>query len=134
MVREGYCLIAVGGGGIPVIRQPDGTLKGMDAVIDKDFAASLLAVQIKANVLVISTAVPKVFLNYGKPNEKPLDKVTLAELKQYVLEGHFAPGSMLPKVQAVIGFLENGGEKAVITNPEALEEAMAERTGTHVHR
>ena len=65
---------------------------------------------------------------------KPLDKVTLAELKQYVLEGHFAPGSMLPKVQAVIGFLENGGEKAVITNPESLEEAMAERTGTHVHR
>ena len=132
LVKEGYCLIAVGGGGIPVIRQPDGSLKGMDAVIDKDFAASLLAVQIKANLLVISTAVPKVFLNYGKPDEKPLDKVSLADLKQYVLEGHFAPGSMLPKIQAVIGFLENGGRKAIITNPESLEEAVAERTGTHI--
>ena len=132
LVREGYCLVAVGGGGIPVIKLPDGTLKGVDAVIDKDFASSLLAVQINADILVISTAVPKVFLNYGKPDEKPLDKVSLAELKQYVLEGHFAPGSMLPKIQAVIGFLENGGRKAIITNPESLEEAVAERTGTHI--
>ena len=132
LVREGYCLVAVGGGGIPVINQPDGTLKGVDAVIDKDFASSLLAVQINADILVISTAVPKVFLNYGTPDEKPLDKVSLAELKQYVLEGHFAPGSMLPKVQAVIGFLEKGGRKAIITNPESLEEAVAERTGTHI--
>ena len=132
LVREGYCLVAVGGGGIPVILQPDGTLKGVDAVIDKDFASSLLAVQINADILVISTAVPKVFLNYGKPDEKPLDKVSLADLKQYVLEGHFAPGSMLPKIQAVIGFLENGGRKAIITNPESLEEAVAERTGTHI--
>lgn len=133
LVREGYCLVAVGGGGIPVIQQPDGTLKGVDAVIDKDFAASLLARQINANVLVISTAVPKVFLNYGKPDEKALDKVNLAELKQYVLEGHFAPGSMLPKIQAVIEFLESGGEKAIITSPESLEEAIAQRTGTHVY-
>lgn len=133
LVREGYCLVAVGGGGIPVIQQTDGTLKGVDAVIDKDFAASLLARQINANVLVISTAVPKVFLNYGKPDEKALDKVTLAELKQYVLEGHFAPGSMLPKIQAVIEFLESGGEKAIITSPESLEEAVAQRTGTHVY-
>ncbi len=132
LVREGYCLVAVGGGGIPVIKLPDGTLKGVDAVIDKDFASSLLAVQINADILVISTAVPKVFLNYGKPDEKPLDKVSLADLKQYVLEGHFAPGSMLPKIQAVIGFLENGGRKAIITNPESLEEAVAERTGTHI--
>jgi carbamate kinase len=132
LVREGYCLIAVGGGGIPVIQMPDDTLKGVDAVIDKDFASSLLAVQINADLLVISTAVPKVFLNYGKSDEKPLDKVTLAELKQYVLEGHFAPGSMLPKIQAVIGFMESGGKKAIITNPESLEEAVAERTGTHI--
>ena len=132
LVAAGYCLVAVGGGGIPVVRQEDGMLKGVDAVIDKDFASSLLATQIKADILVISTGVPKVYLNYGKPDEKALDKVTLTELKQYVKEGHFAPGSMLPKIQAVINFLENGGEKAIITNPESLEEAVAERTGTHI--
>ena len=133
LVKAGYCLIAVGGGGIPVIRQADGTLKGAEAVIDKDFASSLLATQIQADVLVISTAVPKVYLNYGKPDEKALDRVSLAELKQYVLEGHFAPGSMLPKIQAVINFLENGGSKALITNPESLAEAVAEKTGTHIY-
>ena len=132
LVAAGYCLVAVGGGGIPVVRQEDGMLKGVDAVIDKDFASSLLATQIKADILVLSTGVPKVYLNYGKPDEKALDKVTLTELKQYVKEGHFAPGSMLPKIQAVINFLENGGEKAIITNPESLEEAVAERTGTHI--
>ncbi|SMC56505.1 carbamate kinase [Sporomusa malonica] len=132
LVREGYCMIAVGGGGIPVIRQEDGCFKGVDAVIDKDFAASLLATQILADELIISTGVPKVYLNYGKPEEKALDRVTLAELKEYVKENHFAPGSMLPKIQAVIKFLENGGSKAIITNPESLEEAVAGKTGTHV--
>jgi len=134
LVEAGYCLVAVGGGGIPVIKQTDGTLKGVEAVIDKDFAASLLATKINADVLVISTAVPKVCLNYGKPDEKSLDSVSVMELKRYVQEGHFAPGSMLPKIQAVINFLESGGEKAIITNPESLEEAVAERAGTHVHR
>jgi carbamate kinase len=134
LVQEGYCMIAVGGGGIPVIRQGDGSFKGVDAVIDKDFASSLLAVQIKADELIISTGVPKVYLNYGKPDEQALDKVTLAELKEYVKQNHFAPGSMLPKIQAVISFLENGGSKAIITNPESLEEAVAGKTGTHVYR
>ncbi|HWR41762.1 carbamate kinase [Sporomusa sp.] len=133
LVRDGYCMIAVGGGGIPVIRQEDGSFKGVDAVIDKDFAASLLASQIQADELIISTGVPKVYLNYGKPEEKALDRVTLAELKEYVKENHFAPGSMLPKIQAVIKFLENGGSKAIITNPESLEEAVAGKTGTHVY-
>ena len=132
LIREGYCLVAVGGGGIPVIQQADGTLKGVDAVIDKDFASGLLATTIQADALIISTAVPKVCLNYGKPDEKSLDRVSLAELKQYVQEGHFAPGSMLPKIQAVISFLENGGRKAIITNPESLQEAIAGRTGTHI--
>jgi len=72
-------------------------------------------------------------LNYGKPNEKALDRVTMAELKQYVTENHFAPGSMLPKIQAVINFLENGGKEAIITNPESLEEAVAGKTGTHIY-
>jgi len=133
LVRDGYCVISVGGGGIPVVKSEDGSLHGVDAVIDKDFATSLLAADIKADVLIISTGVPTVYLNYGKPNEKALDKVTLAELKQYVAENHFAPGSMLPKIQAVISFLENGGKEAIITNPESLEEAVAGKTGTHIY-
>ena len=132
LVGAGYCLVAVGGGGIPVIRQPDDTLRGVDAVIDKDLASSLLAVQIHADLLVISTAVPKVFLNYGKPDEQPLDLVSLAELKQYAQAGHFAPGSMLPKIQAVIDFLDHGGKRAIITNPESLEDAIRQNNGTHV--
>ncbi|MCB8814919.1 carbamate kinase [Desulfosporosinus shakirovi] len=133
LVRDGYCVISVGGGGIPVVKGEDGLLHGVDAVIDKDFATSLLAADIKADVLIISTGVPTVYLNYGKPDEKALDKVTLAELKQYVVENHFAPGSMLPKIQAVISFLENGGKEAIITNPESLEEAVAGKTGTHIY-
>ena len=132
LALDGYCMIAVGGGGIPVIRREDGTFAGVDAVIDKDFAASLLAAEVKADELIISTGVPKVYLNYGQPDEKGLDRVTLAELQEYVRENHFAPGSMLPKIQAVIRFLENGGKKAIITNPESLEEAVAGKTGTHV--
>ncbi|GAB6153656.1 carbamate kinase family protein [Desulfosporosinus burensis] len=133
LVRDGYCVISVGGGGIPVVKNADGMLQGIDAVIDKDFATSLLASDIKADLLIISTGVPTVYLNYGKPNEKALDKVTLAELRQYVSENHFAPGSMLPKIQAVISFLENGGKEAIITNPESLEEAVAGKTGTHIY-
>jgi len=133
LAHDGYCVVSVGGGGIPVFKREDGLLQGVDAVIDKDFASSLLASQIKADLLVISTGVPTVYLNYGQPNEKALDKVSLAELKQYVAENHFAPGSMLPKVQAVIDFLENGGKKAIITNPESLEEAIAEKAGTHIY-
>ncbi|MEL7564636.1 MAG: carbamate kinase [Dehalobacterium sp.] len=133
LVRDGYCVIGVGGGGIPVIKREDGSLQGIDAVIDKDFASSLLASEIKADVLIISTGVPKVYLNFGKPNEKALDQVTLSELKQYMSENHFAPGSMLPKIKAVTNFLENGGKKAIITNPESLEEAVAGKTGTHIY-
>ena len=133
LIQSGYCVIGVGGGGIPVVRQDNGSYRGVEAVIDKDFASSLLATEIHADVLIISTGVPKVYLHYGKPDEKALDTVTLAELKQYVAEQHFAPGSMLPKVQAVIQFLERGGKKAIITNPESLEEAIAGRTGTHVY-
>lgn len=133
LVWDGYCVISVGGGGIPVIKRENGSLEGIDAVIDKDFASSLLATEIKADVLIISTGVPTVYLNYGKPNEKALDRVSMAELKQYVSENHFAPGSMLPKIQAVINFLEKGGKEAIITNPESLEEAVAGKTGTHVY-
>ena len=133
LVRDGYCVIGVGGGGIPVVREADGSLRGVDAVIDKDFASSALASEIKADVLIISTGVPKVYLNFGTPEEKALDRVTLAELKQYVAENHFAPGSMLPKILAVINFLERGGKQAIITNPESLEDAVSGKTGTHIY-
>jgi len=133
LAHEGYCVIGVGGGGIPVVRQPDGTLLGIDAVLDKDLATSLLASEVHADMLVISTGVPKVYLHYGRPEEKALDEVHLPDLKKYMAEGHFAPGSMLPKIQAVISFLEKGGKKAIITNPESLEEAVAGKTGTHIY-
>ncbi|WP_088189394.1 carbamate kinase [Desulfosporosinus sp. FKA] len=133
LARDGYCVVSVGGGGIPVMKREDNSFQGIDAVIDKDFASSLLASDIKADLLIISTGVPTVYLNYGKPNEKALTNVSLAELKHYMAENHFAPGSMLPKVQAVIKFLENGGKEAIITNPESLEDAVAGKTGTHVY-
>ena len=132
LIREGYCLIAVGGGGIPVIRRDDGMLEGKDSVIDKDFATSLLASRINADVLIISTGVPMVYVNFGKADQKALDTVSVAELKKYAAEGHFAPGSMLPKIEAVIQFMEKGGKAALITNPESLGQAVQGKTGTHV--
>jgi carbamate kinase len=132
LVREGYCVVGAGGGGIPVVRKQDGILVGVDAVIDKDFASSLLASEINADVLIISTGVEKVCLRYGTPEEKALDTITVAEAKQYIDEKHFAPGSMLPKMQAAIHFLEQGGKKAIITNPESLEKAIVGQTGTHI--
>ncbi len=133
LLDAGMVVITVGGGGIPVVDDGAGNLKGVAAVIDKDFASALLATRIGADVFIISTAVEKVALNFGKPNEKWLDTITLAEAKQYLAEGtHFAKGSMAPKIQAVINFLEAGGEKAIITNPENLARAMRGETGTHI--
>ncbi len=133
LVKNGFSVVGVGGGGIPVIRNDNGELEGIDAVIDKDNASSLLAVNIKADIFIISTAVEKVYLNYNKPNQKALDKMTVAEAKKYIEEGHFAKGSMLPKIQAVIRFLEAGGREAIITNPESLERALKGETGTHIY-
>jgi carbamate kinase len=133
LVQDGYCVISVGGGGIPVVRRADGTLEGVDAVIDKDFASSRLATEINADILVVSTGVPEVYLNYGQPDQKALNVIHLAELKGYVQQNHFSPGSMLPKIKAVISFLEKGGREAIITNPESLEEAIAGKTGTHIY-
>ena len=131
LIKAGTVVITVGGGGIPVIRKPDGELQGVAAVIDKDFASSLLARLIKADLFLISTAVEKVAINFGKPNQKWLDKMTLVEAKQYLAEGtHFAKGSMAPKIQAVIWFLENGGKQALITNPENIGRAIKGETGT----
>ena len=131
LVNTGYCVIAVGGGGIPVVK--DGNhWTGVDAVIDKDFASSLLAEQLKADLLIISTGVEKVCLNFGKPNQKNLDNISLSELKEYMKDGHFAPGSMLPKIEAAVQFIENGGKKVIITSPAFLGKAVNGETGTHI--
>ena len=131
LIKAGIVVITVGGGGIPVIRKLDGELQGVAAVIDKDFASSLLARLINADMFLISTAVEKVAINFGKPDQKWLDKMTLAEAKKYLAEGtHFAKGSMAPKIQAVIWFLENGGKQALITNPENISRAIKGETGT----
>ena len=133
LLERGIITITVGGGGIPVIDPGDGNYRGTAAVIDKDFASSLLAQKIKADLFVISTAVEKVALNFGKPDEKWLDKMTLAEAKGYLAEGvHFAKGSMAPKIQAIIWFLENGGKQALITNPENIGRALKGETGTWI--
>ena len=134
LIKAGTVVITVGGGGIPVIDKGEGEYAGTAAVIDKDFASSLLARLIKADLLLISTAVEKVAINFGKPDEKWLDKMTLAEAKQYLAEGiHFAKGSMAPKIQAVIWFLEdNPNAKALITNPENIGKALKGETGTWI--
>jgi carbamate kinase len=122
----------VGGGGIPVIRNEEGDIQGVAAVIDKDYASSLLARFINADLLLISTAVEKVYLNFGKPDQKEIDVMTLAEAKRYMEEGHFAKGSMLPKIQAIIWFLEGGGKEALITNPANIARALRGETGTRL--
>jgi len=132
LVESGFVVIATGGGGIPVVENEDGDLIGIEAVIDKDYASALLANTIKADLLLISTAVEKVAINFNKPDVKWLDKITVAEAKQYIAEGHFAPGSMLPKIQACIEFLEKGGEKALITDPENIPRALNGETGTWI--
>lgn len=133
LLGVGIVVITVGGGGIPVIDPGDGNYMGVAAVIDKDYASSLLAQAINADLFLISTAVEKVALNFGKPDEKWIDRMTLAEAKQYLAEGtHFAKGSMAPKIQAIIRFLENGGKAALITNPENIGRALKGETGTWI--
>ena len=132
LLDAGQVVITVGGGGIPVIEE-NGDLKGTAAVIDKDYASSLLAREIKADLFIISTAVEKVALNFGKPDEKWLDKMTLSEAKAYLAEGtHFAKGSMAPKMQAIIWYMEAGGKQALITNPENIGRALKGETGTWI--
>ena len=133
LIKAGVVVITVGGGGIPVIDVSDHEYKGVAAVIDKDFASSLLARLIKADLFLISTAVEKVAIHFGKPDQKWLDKMTLTEAKAYLEEGkHFAKGSMAPKIQAAIWYLENGGKQALITNPENIGRALKGETGTWI--
>ena len=132
LAEDGCIVIAAGGGGIPVVADADGNLKGVAAVIDKDLASAVLASQINADVLVISTSVEKVCLNFGKPNRRALDSMTVAEARQYIAEGHFQAGSMLPKIEACLWFIEKGGREAIITCPEKLSAALDGHTGTRV--
>lgn len=126
-------VITVGGGGIPVVADANGDLHGVAAVIDKDLASSLLASLLGAELFLISTAVEKVSLNFGKPDQSEVDHLTLSQVKWYLEQGtHFAPGSMKPKMEAVVGYLERGGKEAVITNPENMERALAGQTGTRI--
>jgi len=131
LVNAGAVVIASGGGGIPVVKE-NGGLVGVEAVIDKDLAGERLAEVVEADTFLILTDVEKARLNYGKPNEKALDKMTVAEAKRYFGEGHFLAGSMGPKVKACIRFLEWGGDEAIITSLDKAIDALEGRTGTHI--
>ena len=133
LLAAGTVVIAAGGGGIPVVAGPSGELHGVPAVIDKDLASALLATDLGAELLLISTAVEKVALDFGTPRQRWVDHLTLASARQYLAEGgHFGSGSMAPKIQAVIGYLERGGTQAIITSPGCIEAALAGKTGTSI--
>jgi carbamate kinase len=134
-VALGWIVIAVGGGGIPVVRNPAGELRGVYAVIDKDHASSLLATRLRADLLLISTGVERVAIHFGKPNQQNLDQITLDEARHYLAEGHFAAGSMQPKIEAAIRFLDQSTSPqayALITSPEHLRRALKGETGTRI--
>lgn len=131
LVKAGFTVVCSGGGGIPVIEK-DGMLVGVEAVIDKDYAASILARTVKADLFFITTAVEKVAINFNKPDQKWLDRLTLAEAKKYLAEGHFLKGSMGPKIQAIIWYLEAGGKEALISDPANIERALRGETGTRI--
>jgi carbamate kinase len=133
LIENRFVVISVGGGGIPVVADANGDLSGIAAVIDKDHACSLLARDIGAELFLVTTAVEKVALDFGQPTQRWIDRMTLAEAKEYLAEGtHFLPGSMAPKMEAVVDFLERGGGTAIITDPENVERALAGETGTHI--
>lgn len=131
LIKDGCVVITVGGGGIPVIRK-DGKLNGTPAVIDKDFASAKLAELVQADALVILTAVDRVAINWGKPNQQSLDEMSVEEAEKYCTEGHFAPGSMLPKVKAAISFAKAGGT-AIIASLENAGKAVRGESGTVIH-
>lgn len=128
----GYVVIAVGGGGIPIIKNEDGNYQSVDAVIDKDLSSTLLAKELHADILIITTGVEKVCIHFGKPEQKALGETTVEEMTQYMHEGHFPPGSMLPKIEASLSFLAAGGKRVIITTPEKLASALKGETGTHI--
>ncbi|MFH1588348.1 MAG: carbamate kinase [Candidatus Diapherotrites archaeon] len=132
LIDEDVIVIACGGGGIPVYWNKKDWLEGMDAVIDKDLSSAVLAKEIEADELIILTAVEKVYLNFKKPNQKELNEITVSEAKKFLNEGHFAKGSMEPKIQASINFLESGGKKVIISSIEKCFDAFKGKTGTRI--
>jgi carbamate kinase len=133
LIKAGFVVVAVGGGGIPVFDEKEkNIIKGGAAVIDKDLASALLAQKIHADLLLISTAVEQVYINYGKPDQQAISRMTVAEAKKYIAEGHFKPGSMLPKIKACIRFLEAGGKQALVTDPAHIPQALDGKTGTYI--
>lgn len=131
LLASGHHVVAGGGGGIPVLER-DGALVGVEALVDKDLTSSLLASRLGADMLIISTGVEKVALNYGTPLETPLDTVSVDEMERYLAQGHFPRGNMGPKIRAAIDFVRQGGGRAVITSPDALGRALGNETGTHI--
>lgn len=132
LLEQDVVVIAVGGGGIPVRENEKGDLEGCAAVIDKDLASCLLAKNLKADLFIISTGVDKVAVDFKKPTQRELDKLTVAEAKKHLAEGQFPAGSMGPKIEAAIDFLEHGGKEVIITQPHLLEDAIAGKNGTHL--
>ncbi len=132
LVEKGYVVVSTGGGGVPVIRNDQGDLEGVEAVIDKDLGSSLLARNLGADTFIISTAIDAVYLNFGKENQRAISRATLPEIKKSLAEGHFKPGSMKPKIEAIIEFLEGGGEKAIVTSPENLLKSLRGESGTTI--
>jgi carbamate kinase len=131
LVEDRFVVVTAGGGGIPVVAGEDGDLAGVAAVIDKDLASALLATALGADLLLISTAVEQVALDYGKPEQRFVDHLSLAEARKYLEQGtHFARGSMAPKIEAVVDYLEHGGKEAIVTNPDNVERALRGETGT----
>jgi len=134
LVHDGFVVTAVGGGGIPVVRNASGDYRGVEAVIDKDLASSLLAISLKADLFIVSTSVCKVYLDFKKPAQRAVDRLSLADARRYLAEGQFGGGSMAPKIEAIVRFLEQGGSRAVVTCPEELEQAVEGRAGTVMER
>ncbi|CAM6722021.1 hypothetical protein LEADMM271B_22130 [Leclercia adecarboxylata] len=132
LTQKGFVVIGAGGGGIPVVRTEQGDYQSVDAVIDKDLSTALLAREIRADVLVITTGVEKVCINFGKPNQQALETVNVAQMTRYMEEGHFPAGSMLPKIVASLAFLHHGGTRVIITSPDCLPAALRGETGTHI--
>ncbi|MCY4466485.1 MAG: carbamate kinase [Chloroflexi bacterium] len=132
LVLAGYIVIVCGGGGVPVVRDEVGSLRGVSAVIDKDRASSLLAQTLRADLLLISTGVEKVCLNFNTPQQQPLDELTLLQARTYLAEGQFPDGSMYPKIEAAIDFVHNGGPRAIITDPPNITRALHYETGTRI--